>query len=38
MDSDRIRDIQKKPVEWLTLAKNGARDLGSRLINMANDE
>lgn len=37
-DENGIFIILGKPVEWLALTKDGARDLGTRLINMANDE
>jgi hypothetical protein len=37
-DGDDIFIIFGKPVEWLALTKSGAKDLGMRLISIANKE
>ena len=37
-DGNDIFIILGKPVEWLALTKDGARDLGMRLINIADKE
>jgi hypothetical protein len=37
-DGDGIFIIFGKPVEWLALTKSGAKDLGMRLISIANEE
>lgn len=37
-DGNNIFIIFGKPVEWLMLTKDGARDLGTRLVNFANEE
>lgn len=37
-DGNNIFIIFGKPVEWLALTKDGARDLGIRLIDMTKEE
>ena len=38
MLSNDVFIVFGKPVEWLALTKSGAKDLGMRLISIANEE